>query len=67
MTEEQRLEKKIKVAICEKGCGRHILVAALPHAEINKDSVKAFAKCARAGCEIDYIKLKDMEFGCQCQ
>lgn len=50
-------DPKVKAAFCH--CGKPFLVSVLPHAEINKDSVKDFRKAAKEGYRIDYISLEE--------
>jgi len=48
--------RKVKVAWCK--CGKSIsLVSAMPHAEIDKDSIKEFTEFAKDGCKIQIITM----------
>jgi hypothetical protein len=52
--------KKCKVAYCKCGI-RVVFASALPHAEISRESRRAFLNYSKAGHIVDYITVKEMK------
>jgi hypothetical protein len=57
-------EPTVKAAFCE--CGKPKLLAVMPDAEIDKDSIKSFTLYAKKGNKISYISLDDARNGGMC-